>query len=228
MVLSKALAKSANYDDRHSLGSTLRARRIRPLMDMIDAAYRDHGSVNIIDVGGRDSYWNVVPEEFLAERKVSITIVNLPEDMSRDHGRFRFVRGDACDLAFLTDHSFHIAHANSVVEHVGDWSRMVLFAKEISRLSPRIFVQTPNYWFPLEPHCMTPFFHWLPEPMRVWLVSHFQLGHWPRAASVDEAVRAVESARLLNRRMLQELFKDAQIVTERFLGWPKSFTAVKM
>jgi hypothetical protein len=228
MLFSKTLAKSVNYDDRNSLGSTFRARRIRPLVNMIDAVFRDHGFVNIIDVGGRDTYWNIVPEEFLATRNVRITIVNLPEEVSRDHGRFTFVTGDACNLAFLSDQSFHIAHANSVVEHVGDWSRMVQFAKEITRLSPRIFVQTPNYWFPLEPHNMTPFFHWLPKPVRVWLVSHFQLGPWPQAASIDEAVRAVESARLLTRGMLQELFKDAQIVTERFLGLPKSLIALRM
>lgn len=74
---------------------------------------------------------------------------------------------------------------------------------------------------------MTPFFHWLPKPTRMWLVSRFQLGHWGQAESVDEAVQIVDSARLLNKKMLQELFKEAQIRTERFFGLPKSFIAVK-
>jgi hypothetical protein len=63
--------------------------------------------------------------------------------------------------------------------------------------------------------------------MRVWLVAHFRLGHWRRAASTDEAVRIVESARLLSKNMLQELFRDADIVTERFLGLPKSHIAIR-
>jgi hypothetical protein len=75
---------------------------------------------------------------------------------------------------------------------------------------------------------MTPFFHWLPKPMRVWLVSRFHLGHWKKAESVDQAVRAVESARLLTRPMLQELFKDGRIVTERFCLLPKSLIALRM
>jgi hypothetical protein len=142
MVFSKVLAKSANYEDRQSLGSTFRARRIKPLLEMIDAVHRDHGFVNIIDIGGRDVYWNIMPEGYLDEKNVRITIVNLPGDPSRDHGRFTFVTGDACSLSFLRDQSFHIAHSNSVVEHVGDWERQVLFAREVARLSPRFFVQT--------------------------------------------------------------------------------------
>lgn len=74
---------------------------------------------------------------------------------------------------------------------------------------------------------MTPFFQMLPKPMRVWLVLHFQLGHWPRAANVDAAVRQVERARLLDKRMFQALFPDAVIYTERLLGLPKSFVAIK-
>jgi hypothetical protein len=74
---------------------------------------------------------------------------------------------------------------------------------------------------------MTPFFQMLPKPLRVWLVLHFQLGHWPRAATVDAAVRQVERARLLDKRMFQALFPDAVIYTERLLGLPKSFVAVK-
>lgn len=114
-----------------------------------------------------------------------------------------------------------------MVEHVGDWKRMVQFADELSRVSQKYFVQTPNYWFPIEPHCMTPFFHWLPKPIRIWFVSCFHLGHWGMATSIDAAVRTVESARLLNKKMFQELFNDAQILTERFYGLPKSFIALK-
>ena len=45
--------------------------------------------------------------------------------------------------------------------------------------------------------------------------------------SVDDAVRQVEHSRLLNKKMFRELFKDADILTERFLGLPKSFIALR-
>ena len=228
MSITKALARGlANSDRKTSIASQLRAKRIAPLLEMIEAAFDNNGSVSLIDIGGTQKYWDIIPNEFLDKHNVSIVIVNLPGTIMPDHGRFRFVAADACDLTHFGDRSFHIAHSNSVVEHVGDWERMVSFASEVVRVASRHFVQTPNYWFPIEPHCMTPFFHWLPKPLRIWLVMRFQLGHWKKAASTDEAVRIVESARLLNKKMLQALFKDSEIVTERFFGLPKSFIALK-
>jgi len=229
MPISRTFAKwLANYDSEQSVGSRLRAKRIAPLRKMIEEVSNKHGSVNVIDIGGTETYWHILPRQYLDDHNVSITIVNLPRTvMPKDHGPFKFVRGDGCDLAGFDAKSFDIAHSNSVVEHVGDWERMVRFATEVARVSQRYFVQTPNYWFPIEPHCMTPFFHWLPTPLRIWLVLRFQLGHCDKATSIDEAVRLVESARLLNRAMFQELFKDAQVLTERLFWLPKSLIAIK-
>lgn len=88
-------------------------------------------------------------------------------------------------------------------------------------------MQTPNYWFPVEPHSVTPGFQFLPFPARLSLVRRFALGDWPRAENVDEAVRIVQSARLLNRAMMGSLFPDARLATERFLGLPKSIIAIR-
>jgi hypothetical protein len=229
MSTTSTLAKMfTNYDSQKSVGSKLRARRIGPLLEMMKAVFEQYGFVSVIDIGGTVNYWGIVPRQFIDDHKVTITIVNLPgTGMTQDHGPFKFVEADGCDLSGFRDESFHIAHSNSVVEHVGDWARMVQFGKEVSRVSKKYFVQTPNYWFPVEPHCMTPFFHWLPKPTRFWLVSHFQLGHWSRATSIDEAVRSVESARLLNKKMFQGLFRDADVLTEKLLFMSKSFVAIK-
>lgn len=229
MYVTKTLAKTlTDYGSQKSMGSKLRAKRIVPLLNMIEAISKKHGSVNIIDIGGTETYWNIVPKQYIYTHNVNITIVNLPGTvMPKDHGPFSFVEADGCDLVRFDDKSFHIAHSNSVVEHVGDWRRMVQFSKELSRVSKSYFVQTPNYWFPIEPHCITPFFHWFPKPIRVCLVLHVQLGNWRKASSIDHAVRIVESARLLNKKMFQELFKEATILTESFLWLPKSFIAVK-
>lgn len=229
MSLSRYLAKTvANYDDKNSIASRIRAKRIQPLLDMIQVVFKKYGYVSIIDVGGTEMYWNIVPSQYLEDYNITITIVNLPSsDLPKNHGRFTFVGADACDLAIYENNSFHIAHSNSVVEHVGDWKRMKLFANEVLRIAEFHFVQTPNYWFPIEPHCMTLFFHWQPKPIRVWLIRHFRLGNWKKANSISQAVELVESARLLNKEMVQELFKDANIITERFFMLPKSLIAIK-
>lgn len=229
MGISKALAVwFSNYDSPTSGGSKLRAKRIAPLLAMIESVFIEKGSVTIIDLGGAEQYWNIISRQYLKKYNVKITIVNLPGSITTlDHGPFTFIEADACNLNSFSDKSFDIVHSNSVIEHVGDWQRMVQFSREVSRVAENFFVQTPNYWFPLEPHCMTPFFHWLPEPLRVWLVHRFQLGHWSRAESTDEAVKIVQSARLLSKSMLHALFTDASISTERFFLLPKSFVAIK-
>lgn len=229
MSLTRKLAnRLSNYRDPKSFAARLRARRLAPLLAMIEDVFRQHGFVNVVDIGGTEAYWNIVPGEYLDRHKVSITLVNLPGvETSADHGRFRFVAADGCDLAGMGDGSFHIAHSNSVVEHVGDWDHMRQFAQEVRRVAPKYFVQTPDYRFPIEPHCMTPLFHWLPKRVRVWMVLHFQLGHWSKAATVDEAVQTVDSARLLTKAKFRALFDDAQILTERLFLLPKSLIAVR-
>ncbi|MES9902358.1 MAG: methyltransferase domain-containing protein [Sedimenticola sp.] len=198
-------------------------------MKIIEEVSQVHDHVNIIDVGGTELYWKILPQNYLEIHNISITVVNVPgSSLPTNHGRFEFVHADGCNLSEIQDNSFHIAHSNSVIEHVGDWNRMVLFSKELKRIAPRYFIQTPNYWFPIEPHCMTPFFHWLPKPIRILLVMKFSLGNWIKASTVGGAVRKIEGARLLNRKMFCELFDDAQIETEKFAFMPKSFVALRM
>ena len=73
-------------------------------------------------MGGTPNYWNILPEGYLAERNITITLVNLPSSVKQhDEGHFRFLERDACKLRELTDQSFDIVHSNSVIEHVGDW-----------------------------------------------------------------------------------------------------------
>lgn len=64
--------------------------------------------------------------------------------------------------------------------------------------------------------------------MALTLVQHFQLGHWAKAESISDAVRIIESARLLNRSMFKSLFLEGTIDTERVLGLSKSFVAISV
>lgn len=73
---------------------------------------------------------------------------------------------------------------------------------------------------------MTPFIHWLPKLMRLWLILRRQLGNWPSARTIDEGMNVVESARLLTGKMLASLFPETGLVTERSLMLPQSYTAV--
>lgn len=128
-----------------------------------------------------------------------------------------FVRGDGCALPFA-DGAFDVAFSNSVIEHVGP-ERQADFAREIRRVADAYFVQTPNRYFPVEPHYQFPLFQFLPIAAQRWLNGRFTLG-WQQRGQW-------EPIRLLGRDDLQRLFPDAEIHREHLLGFTKSLMAVR-
>jgi hypothetical protein len=72
------------------------------------------------------------------------------------------VRSDGRELPF-GDGEFDLGFSNAVVEHVaGGPGGQRRFVEELCRVARRVFVTTPNRWFPLDPHTLLPFVHWLP------------------------------------------------------------------
>jgi SAM-dependent methyltransferase len=82
----------------------------------------------------------------------------------------RAVRADGRELPFA-DGEFDIGFSNAVVEHVaGGREGQRRFVHELCRVARRVFVTTPNRWFPLEVHTLLPLVHWLPPHARARLV----------------------------------------------------------
>ncbi|MBS7706474.1 class I SAM-dependent methyltransferase [Chelatococcus asaccharovorans] len=155
-----------------------------------------------------------------------MTLVNLTAETVPD-SRFVSLAGDACSMPDFDNNAFDIVHSNSVLEHVGSFANKRRMADEIQRLAPRHFVQTPNFWFPIEPHFRTPMIHWLPEPLRVAAVMRRKLGFYPKAETRDQAYEILGDASLLDVRDMQSLFPNSAIEREKFYGFTKSLIAVR-
>jgi hypothetical protein len=202
-----------------------RQRRLKRLLTIIDQIVAERGTCRILDVGGMPNYWQFL-EPLWRGRPLHITLVNLIEVPVPDD-RYLSLTGDARDLHQFADLSFDLVHSNSVIEHVGLWPDKRKMAEEVRRLAPRYFVQTPNFWFPLEPHLRTPFIHWIPYPWRVAIVMHRACGYYPKAKSISEAREILDDVRLLDSTAMELLFPDAVIERERFAGITKSLIAVR-
>jgi hypothetical protein len=224
MSISRLAKKLVNSGSEKSFAFKFRKKRAEKIIALINECYEKHGEVKIIDIGGTKAYWSIIPMEFLKERKVRIHLVNLPDSSVPPEKTeiFTFQHGDGCSLANIGDKSFHLAHSNSVIEHVGSWENKVRFALEIQRVAETYYLQTPNYWFPLEPHFVTLFFHWLPESMRIKLVQHFDLGWVSKRRDYDAAKTIVDSCSLLSAKEIRRLFPNASLFRERFFGLTKS------
>ena len=222
--------KITDYQSDQSIGFKLRKRRSIRIIDLIDGVYANKQQVEIVDVGGTREYWNIIPVDYLRRRNVHITIVNLivPEhSVDAKDALFSYIQSDGCDLKEVKQNQFDIAHSNSVIEHVVGLDRMGDFAKEIRRIAASYYVQTPNYYYPIEPHFLFPFFHWLPVPLRLRLAMRFQLGCFPRASSINEARGFIDLCRLLKKRTLLDLFPDAVLYKERLFLLVKSFVLIR-
>lgn len=204
--------------------SSFRLARFSIFLDLIHAIPLIDRPLRILDVGG-EAYWR--DKRNLIARPVEITLLNLEGGSPATPG-FAFLQGDACHMPKFSDNSFDVIHSNSVIEHVGQWSSMMSMANEIRRIAPNYFVQTPYYWFPIEPHARTLFLHWLPESLKFRIVMARKCGpYWPKTSTVDEAMRMIQSSSLLDRCMFSALFPDATILSERFFGMTKSLMAVR-
>jgi hypothetical protein len=141
------------------------------------------------------------------------------------HSGFTSVVGDATDLSLFADDAFDVVFSNSVIEHVGDLDMQRRMAQEVQRVGRRYFVQTPNYYFPIEPHYLFPGFQWMPLEWRAWLLHHFDMGWSKRKATREEARQSVGSVRLLRKGEFTSLFPEAHVYDEKVYGLTKSFVA---
>ena len=77
----------------------------------------------------------------------------------------RFVRVMPKAKLPFDDKAFDIGFSNATIEHVGARSMQSAFLSELVRVSHRVFLATPNRWFPIELHTRLPLVHWLPPSM---------------------------------------------------------------
>lgn len=213
------------YSDPNSFFNELRKKRAAHFTGIIERIHAAKGSVRILDPGGSPSYWSILGKDYLDAHDVTITLVNLyPQESPGE--RFEARVGDACALE-MEDDSFDLVHSNSVIEHVGSDEKMEAFAGEVRRLAPAYFVQTPNFWFPYEPHMRAPLVHWLPQAAQARIVKAFQLNAEGRIDDLDEARKYLHHNRPLKPGKMRRLFPDADIRIEHLFGLPKSIMAVR-
>jgi SAM-dependent methyltransferase len=130
----------------------------------------------------------------------------------------KFVVADGRALPFK-DGEFDVGFSNAVIEHVGSREQQGQFAAEITRTCGRVFLCTPNRWFPIDPHTLLPFVHWLPRSLRYPLLRATGNGHWASEEMLNP----------LSAGDLAALFPpgtNVRIERQRVLGWPSVLIAI--
>jgi predicted SAM-dependent methyltransferase len=177
--------------------------------------------ITILDIGGTMSFWQSMQ---FKDAEVSIILLNLEEAQQLQHP-FTSVQGDATALTQFADQSIDIVFSNSVIEHLFNWENQQKMAAEVLRVGKQHFIQTPNYWFPIEPHWVFPLFQFLPPLVKRWMTQHLSLGHIGKINDPQMAKKQVDEIKLLTKNELKQLFPQSRIYEEKFAGFNKSFIA---
>jgi len=214
--------KIADNRDPASYASQLRLRRNKWFASLIEGLPRP---LSILDVGGTETVWERIG--FAGDPTINITLANI-YPIQTTHPNIRSIVADGKNLHQFADGHFDVVYSNSVIEHVGDFKEMKRMADEIRRVGKDYFVQTPNRYFPVEPHFLFPLFQFLPRTVRVALARFLDLGWVGRQPTWKAAQDAVDSINLLSMRQVGELFPDAAINREIVVGLTKSLVAYRM
>jgi SAM-dependent methyltransferase len=188
----------------------------RPRMRRFAEYFQLTGQTKVLDIGGYPGTWD------LLEVRPRLTILNLAFSATDYASGIECVVGDGCRTSF-PDKSFDVVFSNSVIEHVGTLEDQKQFARECQRCGTGYFVQTPNKWFPVDPHTLMPLAHWFPTPVFTTLMKLS-----PRFLISPPSPQELEDfykMRLLGRRDLEELFPGAEILEEKIFGLTKSLIA---
>jgi hypothetical protein len=176
----------------------------------------------ILDVGGLPSEWRGKKSLIDEVDIVGLAVYQITEHP--DTPKLRSFKGDGRALEFA-DKAYDIVYSNSVIEHVGSWEDQQAFAKEARRVGHGLWIQTPAFACPVEPHYLGLFVHWFPPS---W---HVPIARWTSVVGLSGAAdlqSIASTTRLLTKREFTELFPDCEIWTERlFIIFPKSYVALR-
>jgi SAM-dependent methyltransferase len=145
-----------------------RERKLRLFLEL----FRPGPETSVLDVGVTDApFGRGATDNFFEalypwpERVTAVGHTSL-DRFAAAFPRVNVVQADGRRLPFA-DGMFELGFSNAVVEHVaGGREGQRRFVHELCRVAGRVFVTTPNRFFPLEVHSLVPFAHWLPHSAR--------------------------------------------------------------
>jgi hypothetical protein len=204
---------------RLTAGWTARSRARR--YDLFLSLMQPQPEESILDVGIIDTSWRSSnPLEARYPFPSRITAVSLDDapTFQAGHPEVEVVIADGRDLPFADD-TFDIGFSNAVIEHVGSRPQQQRFAAELVRTCRRVMIATPNARFPIDPHTLLPFVHWLPRDLRHRVLHLTGNGGWANEERLNP----------LNAGQLRGIFPPdvpVRIERQRILGMTTVLLAV--
>jgi SAM-dependent methyltransferase len=188
-VLDGLAARASLWNRRHKLALFLETMRPGPETRVVDVGVGDTGFGTEPGVASSHNFFEALYP--WPQRITAVSDVPLP-NFAQEFPMVECVTASGTELPF-EDGAFDVAFSNAVIEHVGGRAEQRRFVAELCRVAPRVFLSTPNRWFPVETHTLLPFLHWLPRPAADRAFATLGRDNWQRVE-------------LLTKRGLLDLF----------------------
>jgi len=175
----------------------------------------------VLDVGVTDIAWrssNFIEANYPWLSQITAVSIDAVPTFERTFPTVKVVTADGKDLPF-PDRSFDIGFSNAVIEHVGSRDEQRKLVSEMIRTCRRVFIATPNARFPVDPHTLLPFAHWLPTLMWHRVLRATGHGVWADVNQLNP----------LDARALRALFPPStpvRILRQRLVGLTSVIIAV--
>ena len=216
--LKSYLLYNADQNNENSISKKFREKRLEFFSEFCENLSKP---LSVLDLGGSDYHWR--DSEFQNNRDYHITIVNTEDQSTEDFNNLSYIKKDVKDLGFFEENEYDLVYSNSLIEHINNFLHQKKLAREIARIGKHYFIQTPNYYFPVEPHFLFPMFQFLPLGLKTKLIRNYDLGWFKKETDIVKANELANSVRLLKKSELKEIFPDGKIYYEKYYIFNKSF-----
>jgi Methyltransferase domain len=194
-----------------------RKRRLELFMRTLSPGPTD----SLLDVGVTDTAWrssNFLEAGYPWPDRITAVALNPMPTFEALFPSVSVVVADGRELPF-DQHQFSIGFSNAVIEHVGSRADQKRFVAELVRTCRRVFISTPNAAFPVDPHTLLPFVHWLPRRYRDRVLVRLGQRRWVGESNLNP-LRASDLVSLFPDDV------DVRVVRQRILGMTTVVTAV--
>ena len=183
------MKKESNYIAPRFLGLfALISLKVRKrIYQRVFSEIKLHKNLNILDIGVTAD--KSIDSNFFEKYypfKESITAISLENAsfLEKIYPGLKFMRINALKLPFKENH-FDIAFCSAVIEHVGSRLNQEKLIDEALRVSKLLILTTPNKYFPIEFHTLTPFIHWLPGKIFRYFLKYTNRGFFAEEKNLN-------------------------------------------
>jgi len=214
--------RMTNYENRVArFRSSCPSKTLAAMIERICGA---QGRCRILDLGGTESYVARCRCAHLAASNCHITLLNVVAPDVTDRERFTAIAEMPVASAKMDEASSRALEFDD--RACGRLGQNVRIRHEVRRSRPHTWCRRrPSV--PLEPHFGVPFWHWLPEPVRVALLMRRRFVTSRRQQPYPAPFCQCSICHLIDARMMAALFADGKLIRERVLGLTKSFVAMR-